>query len=192
MGRAHSLRHTGFAPVYTVCAFPVYTAQAPGCSAGEVSKAALGCVHFPGLSRSGSGSRALPKGADLVGPGLCALPRSEQHRRPGAWEARSPEVAGASYHLRRPSRWSGWQRAPVSLLASWSLAATLPKDVNRPESQEVLVSNQKPAHSLVGNAFSWAEFASFLLWLLPSASLPLSGDGPVSSWLALLCCLLVG
>ena len=131
-------------------------------------KRALGCVHFPGLSRSGSGSRALPKGADLVGPGFCALPRS------GAWEARSPEVAGASYHLRRPSRWSGWQRAPVSLLGSWSLAATLPKDVNRPESQEVLVSNQKPAHSLVGNAFSGADLplsCSGFCLLLPSLCL---------------------
>ena len=39
---------------------------------------ALGCVHFPGLSRSGSGSRVLHKGADSVGPAFCALPRSEQ------------------------------------------------------------------------------------------------------------------
>ena len=36
-------------PANSVCAFLVYTAQAPGCSAGELSK---------------------------VGPGLCALPRS--------------------------------------------------------------------------------------------------------------------
>ena len=44
------LGHTRFAPVHGVCAFPVYTAQAPGCSAGELSKA---------------------------GPGLCTLPRSK-------------------------------------------------------------------------------------------------------------------
>ena len=37
-------------PTHGVCAFPVYTAQAPGCSAGELSKA---------------------------GPGLCALPSSK-------------------------------------------------------------------------------------------------------------------
>ena len=42
--------HTGFAPAHGACACPVYTAQAPGCSAGELSK---------------------------VGPGLCALPRSK-------------------------------------------------------------------------------------------------------------------
>ena len=45
--------HTGFAPAHGVCAFPVYTAQAPGCSAGELSEA---------------------------GPGLCALPRSKPLR----------------------------------------------------------------------------------------------------------------
>ena len=44
------LGHTGFAPTHSMCAFPVYTAQAPGCSAGELSK---------------------------VGPELCVLPRSK-------------------------------------------------------------------------------------------------------------------
>ena len=42
----------GFA-AHGVCAFPVYTAQASGCSAGELSK---------------------------VGPGFCALPRSKPLR----------------------------------------------------------------------------------------------------------------
>ena len=50
VGSAQCLSHTGFAPAHGLCAFPVYTAQAPGCSAGE-----------------------LPK----VGPGLRALPRSK-------------------------------------------------------------------------------------------------------------------
>ena len=30
--------HTGFAPTHGVCDFPVYTARAPGCSAGKLSK----------------------------------------------------------------------------------------------------------------------------------------------------------
>ena len=46
------LGHTGFAPAHGVCAFPVYTAQAPGCSAGELSKA-------------GPGLRALPRSKPL-------------------------------------------------------------------------------------------------------------------------------
>ena len=41
------LRHTGFAPTQGVCAFPVYTAQAPGCSAGELSKAGPGLRALP-------------------------------------------------------------------------------------------------------------------------------------------------
>ena len=56
---------------------------------GNCLKWALGCVHLPGLSRSGSGSWVLHKGADSVGPAFCAFPRSEQPRRPGAWQAQS-------------------------------------------------------------------------------------------------------
>ena len=74
-------------------------------------KWALGCMHFPGLSCSDSGSQVLPKGIDSVGPVFCALPRSEQLRRPGAWRAHSPEVAGASYHLPGPSFSASWVAA---------------------------------------------------------------------------------
>ena len=86
------LGHTGFAPAHSMCAFQIYTAQAPGCSAGELSKVGPGCVYFPGLSCSGSGSQVLHKGTDLAGPAFCALPTSEQLRRPGAWQAHSPRV----------------------------------------------------------------------------------------------------
>ena len=47
------LGHTGFAPAHGVCAFLIYSAQAPGCSAEELSK---------------------------VGPGVHALPRSKLFR----------------------------------------------------------------------------------------------------------------
>ena len=39
---------------------------------------ALGCMHLPGLSHSGSGTQLDLRGADSVGPAFCALPRSEQ------------------------------------------------------------------------------------------------------------------
>ena len=71
------LSHNGFAPTHGLCAFPVYTAQALGCSAGNCLRLTLGCIHFLGLSHSGSGTRVLLKGADSVGPGFCALSRSE-------------------------------------------------------------------------------------------------------------------
>ena len=52
---------------------------------GNCLKRALGCVHFPGLSHSCSGSQVLHKGTASVGCAFYALPRSEQLRRPGAW-----------------------------------------------------------------------------------------------------------
>ena len=65
-------------PAHGVCALPVYTAEALGCSAGDCLRLALGCMHFSGLSCSGSDTRVLLKGLDSVGPVFCALPRSEQ------------------------------------------------------------------------------------------------------------------
>ena len=93
---------------------------------GNCLKWALGDVHFPGLSCSGSGSRVLHKGTDSVGPAFCALPRSKQLRRPGAWQAHFPQVGGASYHLTRPSCsvswvWSGSTISGVPFLFSGEL-----------------------------------------------------------------------
>ena len=81
---------------------------------------ALGCVHFPGLSRSGSGSQVVHKGTDLVGPALCALPRHEQLRRPGDWRGHTPQVGGVSYHLPCPSR-------SVSLVRCESTVSGVPR-----------------------------------------------------------------
>ena len=74
------LGHIGFAPTHSVCAFPVNTAYALGCSAGNCVRPALGCMHFPGLSLLGSGTRVVFRAADSVGPAFCAFPRSEQLR----------------------------------------------------------------------------------------------------------------
>ena len=74
------LSHTGPAPAHGTCALPAHTAQALGCSTGYHLRPALGCMHLPGLSRSGSGTQVVLRGADLVGPPFCALPRSEQLR----------------------------------------------------------------------------------------------------------------
>ena len=53
------LGHTGFAPAYGMCAFLVYTAQAPGCSAGELSKAGLGLCALPRFREGTSHLRVL-------------------------------------------------------------------------------------------------------------------------------------
>ena len=55
--------HTGFAPYRGVCAFPVYTAQAPGCFIWSGP-----CVEC------GSSFRVLHKSADSVAPAFCASP----------------------------------------------------------------------------------------------------------------------
>ena len=41
------LGHTGFVPTHGMCVFPGYTAQVPGCSAGELSKAGPGLHSLP-------------------------------------------------------------------------------------------------------------------------------------------------
>ena len=74
------LSHTEPASTHGACAFPAYTAQALGWSTGNCLKLALGCLHLPGPSCSGSGTRVVLRGADSVGPAFCALPRSEQLR----------------------------------------------------------------------------------------------------------------
>ena len=74
------LGHTGPAPTHGRFSFPAHTAQALGCSARNHPRLALGCLHLPGLSHSGSGTRVVLRGADSVGPVFCALPRSKQLR----------------------------------------------------------------------------------------------------------------
>ena len=40
------LDHTGFTPAHSICAFPVYTVQALGCSARNCLRHALGCMFW--------------------------------------------------------------------------------------------------------------------------------------------------
>ena len=50
--------------VHSACSLPAHAAQALGCSAGNHPRPALGFLHFPGPSRSGSGTRVVLRGAD--------------------------------------------------------------------------------------------------------------------------------
>ena len=78
--RSQCLSHTGSAPAHGACSLPAHTALALGYSAGNHLRPALGCMHLPGPSRSGSGTWVVLRGTDSVGPAFCALPRSEQLR----------------------------------------------------------------------------------------------------------------
>ena len=75
------LSHTGPAPAHGTCSLPAHSAQALGCSARNHPRLALGCLHLPGLSRSGSGTWVVLRGTDSVGPAFCARRRSEQLRQ---------------------------------------------------------------------------------------------------------------
>ena len=77
---SQSLSHTGLAPTHGSYTFPAHTAQALGCSARNRLRLALGCMHLPGLSRSGSGTWIVLRSADSIAPAFCALPRSKQLR----------------------------------------------------------------------------------------------------------------
>ena len=79
------LGHTGFAPVHGMCAFPVNSAQAPGCSAGALSKAGPGLHALPRSKPLRFRFLVLHKSTDSVGLAFCVLPRSEQLRRPVVW-----------------------------------------------------------------------------------------------------------
>ena len=78
----------------------------------------------------------------------------------------------------RPIRCAFWG-ADLWLRPSWWMSTIQ-------NLRKSLVRNWKPVCSLVGYALSGAQFAPFRLWLAPASHLPLAGDGPVLSQLALL------
>ena len=66
------LGHTGFAPLMACMLSQSTLLSLQVALQGNFLRWTLGCVHFPGLSHSGSGSWVLHKGADSVG--LCFVP----------------------------------------------------------------------------------------------------------------------
>ena len=153
----------GSAPACSVCAFPVCTAQASGCSAGSRPRVALPRSKPLRFKFSGTPQRCRLGWACV----LCCPPV------PATWFPGTPISGvpqcvvcvfwGADLWL-QPSRWmSTVQNLRKSLVRNW-----------------------KPVRSLVGDALSGAEFAPFWLWLAPACPLPLARAGPpVRSPLAL-------
>ena len=93
----------GLPPLTGVC-FPCLH-----CSGSRLLKWALSCVHFPGLSCSGSGFQVLHKGADSVGPAFCAFPTRAAQAARSLMSALSPDAS----HL-IPSA------VPTSVSGCWS------------------------------------------------------------------------
>ena len=159
------LGHTGFAPTHGMCAFPVYTAQAPGCSAGGLSKAGPGWHALPRSEllrfRFSGTSQRLRLGW------ACVFRLSQVQAAPVTWCLVNALSPGGAVSLitspipaaQLPGRAEGAlsQVRHVSPLGSSSLAETLLADVNHPGSQENLVSNWEPAHSLVVDVIPGAK-----------------------------------
>ena len=116
--------HTGLSPAH---AFLVYTVQAPNCSDWNCPKQAHVFMPFPGLSCSGSGSRVLHKGTDLVGCIFCALPRCKELRWPDSWWAHCPRWAVCLNHLPGPK-----------LLVSWVFHKSVTSNVPFVSSEELI------------------------------------------------------
>ena len=123
VGSTHRVPATlGLSPLTAVCAFPVYTAQAPGCSTGS----------GPCTAR-GSSPPVFHKSADLVAPAFCAFPGPSSS---GSQEldGRPLPGCGAPSPLHGPSLSFRPRQSGACALC---LAATLPADVDHPESHEV-------------------------------------------------------
>ena len=118
--------HNGFAPTHGVCAFPVYTAQAPGCFIGGGP-----CVACT------SSFRVLHKSTDSVGPAFCAFPTGAVLAARSLMSALSLGVVRLIPPRSQPQFLCVSIGCALSVLGSWSLDATLPVRVNHPESQEV-------------------------------------------------------
>ena len=165
---------------------------------GHCPKWTLYFVHFPGLSCSGSGSRVFHRSTDLVVYVFVPFPglRSSGNQLLGEHTVPGGPCILITFPV--PGTWFPGcivralsQVCHVSPLGSWSQAVTLLADVNRSGSQEDLVSNWEPAHSLVEDAGLWGwEWSSPLPSSsgshLPASLPPAVGEGPVCIRLALL------
>ena len=155
---------------------------------------ALSCVHFPGLSRSRSGSWVLHKGTDSVGPVFCAFPCPSSSGSQEL-EERTLLRCSVTYPLPIPASVSGCAQSGAPCVSSGELISWLWPSWQMSTIQNLrksLVRNWKPVCTLVGDAISGAKFAPFWLWLAPASTLsPAFGRGwaspqPASSSLVLL------
>ena len=115
------LSHT----VHSTCSLPAHTAQALGCSTGNHSRPALGCLHFPGPSRSGSGTWVVLRGADSQ-LGLHFVPFPD------------PSTSGDEVFGMRDC----CDLSPPRRLSRYATGTPSQADVDRPDPQEVLVSKE--------------------------------------------------
>ena len=116
----------GLPPAHGTCSLPAYTAQALDCSARNHPWLALGCLHLPGPSRSGSGTQVVLRGADSR-LGLRSVPFPDP-------SSSGDEVFGATIAVT--------YRLSATRLSRCATGTPSQADVDRPDPQEVLVSKE--------------------------------------------------
>ena len=93
------LYHTRFAPGHCLCAFPVYTVEAPGCSAGELSKAGPGFHALPRSKSLRFRFSGTPQRHRLL---FVPFPGPSSSGNQGLGEHTLPRWGSVSYHLPGP------------------------------------------------------------------------------------------
>ena len=183
------LNHTGFAPAHVLSQSTLLRLQVA--LQGSYLKWALGCMHFPGLSRSGSGSpqRRRLGWTCILCPSFPALSNSGGQ----VLGERALLRCGASYYLPHPSCWVSCSRNAVSgvpCVCSGELISWL-----RPSWRLSSVQDPRKTWLATGNLLTvWWRMPSLGLSLplygsgcrRPSSLLPAGDDGPASCQLALL------
>ena len=79
-------------PAHGLCAFPIYTAQAPACSAGELSKVGLGLPALPRSKPLRFRFSGAPQRRRLGWACVLCLSQVRAAQATGAWWAPSPRV----------------------------------------------------------------------------------------------------
>ena len=115
-------------PAWPVLPRGAQTAPALRCSAGNRLGPALGCVHFPGPSRSGSALRQPSEAQMRLGLRFVPFPGPSSS---GVWRARSPRLVTFS--------------AAAAQLSGWTAGAPREADCDCPAPPEVLA--KEPACS---------------------------------------------
>ena len=152
--------HTGFALYRGVCAFPVYTAQALGCSIWSRP-----CVECS------SSFRVLHQSANSVAPAFCVFPGLS-----GSGSQRlGRTLPGCSAPFPSAASSPGSQRLGCSFPRC---SAPFPSAAPVHRLRKSLDRNRGPVCHVGGGGFFGAEFAPFPSPLPPTSS----GDGPAVLW----------
>ena len=110
------------------CAFPVYTAQAPGCSEGELPKAGPGLHALPRSKLLRFRFSGTPQRQSLSWACVLCPSQVQGAQATRCFSSALSQVRGASYHLPGPSRSVSWVHrksaiSAVPCVSSWGLVS---------------------------------------------------------------------